>query len=784
MEERILNIPVVWPDYYEDCGHCIESLREMLEGLDGVRTVSINADRRELGISYDPNFLTFEEIKDRGRALGVSIDEHYSHRTVRISGLDCPDCAQKLETAIKRIRGVGWATLNYATSTLIVEFEPQVTSLGAITGRVKDFGYDIEGPRAEYPAKSAILRNARLAATVISGVLLAAGGMVWLLAGASAAVSTLFILAAVIGGIFPARTAALSLRGLVLDTNLLVTVAALGAIALHEYAEAGAVMFLFSLGGTLEAYTVDKTRKSIMSLIDASPPTATVKRNGAYLSAAVQDIEVGEIVLIKPGDKVPVDGTIVEGESTIDQSPITGESVPVSKSTGDVVYAGTINGRGSIEVRTTSPAEDNTLARMVHMVEQAQSQKAPTQQFSEKFGRYYTPIVIGLAVLVAIAGPLWIGGGYKDWFGRALTLLVVSCPCALVISTPVAIVAAIGNAAKSGVLIRGGAHLEMLGDVSVIAFDKTGTLTKGQLSICGVIPFNSHNPSDVLGIAAAIESRSEHPLADAIVSNAQQANLPRRAVQFFEAFPGKGARAVVEGEVFYIGSTRFMQELGIDVPATTAMAELQMRGCSVVYLSDGEKLWGAIGAADTLKPGSLDAIAKLKDVGVRKTVMLTGDTVQSGRAIAAQLGIDEEHAELLPEDKLRKIKELSTGRQKVAMVGDGINDSPALAAADVGVAMGGAGSPAAIEAADVALMADDIAMLPYAISLSKKAKRIIKQNVALSLFVVALLVVGALSKYISLAVGVVGHEGSALIVIANSMRLLKRSPTPSAAGVD
>ncbi len=777
MEERTLDIPVVWPDYFEDCGQCTGRLQEMLEELDGVRVVSVDSEHRTIGISYDTNLLTFEDIKERARALGVSVAEHFSHQTVRITGLDCPDCAHKLETAIRRIRGVAWASLNYATSVLIVEYEPDITSLDAVIERVRDFGYEVERERvvAAPEPKVTIRRNLRLACTAASGALLAAGGIVWLISGTSTVTAILFLLSAIIGGIFTARTAALSLRGLVLDTNLLVTVAAIGAIALREYAEAGAVMFLFSLGGTLEAYTVDKTRKSIMSLIETAPSSAMVRRNGSFVSVDVHDIEVGEIVLVKPGDKIPVDGTIVEGESTVDQSPITGESAPVAKAPGDVVYAGTINGRGSFEARSTSPAEDNTLSRIINMVEQAQSQRAPAQRFSETFGRYYTPSVIGLAIVVAIVGPLFMEGGYKDWFSRALTLLVVSCPCALVISTPVAIVAAIGNAAKSGVLIRGGAHLEMLGNVTIAAFDKTGTLTQGKLSLCGVIPFNSNSADDVLAIAAAIESRSEHPLADAIIEAARNANLPERKVQFFEAFPGKGARAVVEGEAFYIGSTRFMKELGIDVPGTTAMAEMQVRGCSVVYLADDKTLRGAIGASDSLKPNSADAIGRLKQVGIRKTVMLTGDTAQSGRAIARQLGIDEEHSELLPEDKLRMIHELGMGKERVAMVGDGINDSPALAAADVGIAMGGAGTPAAIEAADVALMADDIAMLPYAISLSKRARSVIIQNITLSLLVVVLLVFGALTNRISLAIGVFGHEGSALLVIANSMRLLKRN---------
>jgi Cd2+/Zn2+-exporting ATPase len=780
MEEQTLDIPVVWPDYFEDCEQCIERLREMLLSLNGMTSASINPDHRTIAISYDTDLLTFEEVKERARLLGVNITEHYKHEVLRVTGLDCPDCAGKLERAIRRMAGVAWASLNYATSVLIVEFEPRLTSLAAVEKKVRDFGYDAESEKehARPSPKARARRNLRLAMTALSGVLLAAGGLVWALEGSSMLSTALFLLSAISGGAFPARTGLLSLRGLSLDTNLLVTVAAIGAVALRQYSEAAAVMFLFSLGATLEAYTVDRTRRSITSLIEAFPTSAQVRRNGKFVTAGLEEIEVGEIVLIKPGDKIPVDGTVVEGESAVDQSPITGESVPKSKVEGDIVYAGSINGRGSLEVRTTSPAEDNTLARIVHMVEEAQAQKAPTQRFSETFGHYYTPAVIGLAILVAAVGPIWFGGSYTGWIERALTLLVVSCPCALVISTPVAIVAAIGNAARSGVLIKGGAHLEMLGNVSIAAFDKTGTLTKGELSICGVVPFNSHSEEEIISVAAALESRSEHPLADAIVNMAREAGIAERPVQFFEAFPGKGARAVIDGEAFYIGSTRLMAELSIDVPGTTAMAELQTRGCSVVYLANTTTLWGAIGASDTVKEGSAEAIRGLKAAGIRKTVMLTGDTAQSGRAIAKHLGLDEEHAELLPEDKLRMIRELGAGRDRVAMVGDGINDSPALAAADVGIAMGGAGSPAAIEAADVALMGDDIAMLPYAVLLSRRARRIILQNITLALLAVVILVAGALSRHVTLATGVVGHEGSALLVIANSMRLLKRAPQP------
>lgn len=779
METQTLDIPVVWPDYFEDCIQCVERLREMLQEMEGMRSVTINTDRRTLQVTYAKDLLTFEAIREAARQLGVTVAERFKHERIRILGLDCPDCAAKLEGSIMRLRGVVWASLNYATSVLIVEYEPSVIDLAAIQRRVRDFGYDIEEEVAKVPARAKkfrFQRSARLALTALSGVLLTVGGLVYALTGAGFVPDSLFLVAAVTGGVFAARAGILSIRSLAPDTNFLMTTAAIGAIAIGEYSEAAAVMFLFSLGSTLEAYTVDRTRRSIRSLIEAFPSYATVRRDGQITDVPLERIEVGEIVIIRPGDKIPVDGIVTIGESTVNEAPITGESVPKEKRKGDPVYAGSINGRGSLEVRATTTVEDNTIARIVHLVEEAQAQKAPTQQLSETFGRIYTPVVIVLAVLVAVFGPTLFGGTQREWLVSALTLLVVSCPCALVISTPVAIVAAIGNAARLGVLIKGGAFLEALGGISAIAFDKTGTLTSGRMKVCDVTPFNGHSVEEVLAVAAAVESRSEHPLADAIIEKAREAGVEEMHVSFFEAFPGKGARAVADGGAFYIGSRRLMEEFGIRIPDSSAVAGMTEHGCSIIYVADETTVWGAIGVADTIREGTREAIGNLKQVGIKRTVMLTGDTAHTAKAVAEALGIDEVYAELLPEDKVARVRELAARRGGVAMVGDGINDAPALAAANVGVAMGGMGSPAAVEAADVALMADDIRMLPYAVDLSRKACNIIRQNIIFALAVVLLLVAGALVKWITLATGVLGHEGSALLVIANSMRLLGRRP--------
>jgi len=776
METQTLRIQVLWPNYFEDCELCIERLVEALREMNGMARVTVSRDRGAVEVTYDKDLLTFERIKSKARSIGVTVEERFRHDIIPVEGLDCPDCASKLETSVRRMRGVAWASLSYATSKMIVEYEPQVVDVARIAKRIRDMGYDVTAavPEAGEVRRVKTRKEMRLVLTVTSGALfLIALGLETAGAGRGL-IDPLFLASAVAGGVYAARTALLGAKNLTLDTNFLMTVAAIGALWLGDYSEAAAVMFLFSLGSTLEARTADKTRRSIRGLIQAFPTHAAVRREGVVVEVPIAEVEIGEVVLVKPGEKMPVDGTIVGGESALDEAPITGESIPREKRKGDIVFAGSINGRGALEVRTTATVEDNTLVRIVHLVEETQACKAPSQRFTERFGRYYTPIVIGLAALLAVLGPLVFGGGYSQWLERSLILLVVSCPCALVISTPVAIVAAIGNAARSGVLIKGGAHLEALGEVSVVAFDKTGTLTSGKLSVCDVVAFGQRTVDQVLRVAAAVETRSEHSLADAIIERASELGSELPVVSFFEAWPGKGARAVVEGEVFYVGNRRLMEEVGICVPDAADLAAMTDRGCSLVYLAGEKEAWGAIGATDTPRTYTADALIELRSAGITRTVVLTGDTDRSARVVASELAIDEVHAELLPQDKLDIIRDISR-RSKVAMVGDGINDAPALAAADVGVAMGGAGSHAAIEAADVALMSDEIVMLPYAIRLSRRARRIIRQNLVIALTAAGLLVCGALFRWVSLATGVLGHEGSALLVIANSMRLIKRT---------
>ncbi len=778
LETKTLDIPVILPDYYGDCERCLDRLQSAMLEIDGVTDVKVDTKRLKIMLAYDANLVSIERIEDRARLLGVEVAERFAHDTVRIGGLDCPDCALKIEKAVGRMQGVLWANLNYATSILSVEYEPERLDHSAIIERVQNLGYEVTEPSEALGGAAAkpLWMNRKAVLTAVSGMFLAAG-LIALWAGAGGLTAkVLFCVAILSGGFYPARAGFLSLRARTMDTNFLMTLAAIGAIALAEWqgqaaewADAAAVLFLFSLGSALESYTVERTRNSIRSLIDIAPREAHVLRDGKEVHAPVEGIVVGETIVVRPGEKIPMDGVVASGLSSVDESAITGESVPREKTVGASVYAGTINQRGSMEIRVTRLVGDDTLSRIIHMVEDAQAQKAPSQQFSERFGRLYTPVVVGLAFTLGLAA---LVTGNSALFRNALVLLVVSCPCALVISTPVAIVAAIGNAARNGVLLKGGAYLEELGRVRVVAFDKTGTLTNGLLDVTDVIAFDTER-EEVLRVAATIESRSEHPLAEAILRRAESDGIEPYSLTYFEAIPGLGARGIIDNRVCHIGNPRMLERLGVSVPDGDTVSGLRSAGKTLMFVICEGRVIGIIAASDTVREGSAEAVAMLKRSGIERTVMLTGDNSVTAHAVASHLGIDVVEAELLPEEKVERIRELVARHGSVAMIGDGINDAPALAAATVGVAMGGAGSPAALETADVALMADDLTMLPYGVALSRRALRIIKQNVGFAVFAVIALVSLTLAGKLSLTLGIIGHEGSALLVILNGMRLLR-----------
>ncbi|MAT71421.1 MAG: cadmium-translocating P-type ATPase [Planctomycetaceae bacterium] len=559
------------------------------------------------------------------------------------------------------------------------------------------------------------------------------------------------------------------------DMNLLMSVAVVGAIAIGEWFEGAAVAFLFSVSLLLESWSVGRARRAIASLMDLSPPTAHLRdEDGKISDVAPADVPVGSTVVVRPGEKIPLDGRVLIGIGGVNQAPITGESVPVEKEPGDEVFAGTINGDGLLEIETTKAADDTTLARIIKMVGDAGSKRAPSEKWVEKFAAVYTPVVMIVALLMLVIPPLAFGGDWSVWLYRSLVLLVIACPCALVISTPVSVVAALAAAARNGVLIKGGVFIELPAQLKAIAMDKTGTLTQGAPAVVDVVPMNGHNEAELLMRAGALEINSNHPLARAIVDEAKRRDIELVAADSFETIQGKGASGHINGKPFWLGSHRYLEQRGRETPEVHEQLELmQEAGRTVVVVGNDEHVCGFITLADAIREETRDAIRELHAAGVEKLVMLTGDNEGTAKAIAAEAGIDEVHAELLPEDKVVAVERLVKQHEHVAMIGDGVNDAPALARASLGLAMGAAGSDAAIETADIALMSDDLSKLPWLIHHSRRTLSIIRQNIAFSLAVKALFVVLTFAGFASLWAAIAADMGASLLVIANGLRLLR-----------
>lgn len=715
----------------------------------------------------------------------ITADKAAVSCTLRIEGMDCPSCATRLEEVLQRTPGIKEAQVVFAAAKLRLSYDPQRLALEEVVDKVAALGYAAKVEKL-FPLPHGTVKdrlagrnaavNKYLLPTLVSGVLVAIAFLLeQMAAGAAVFAHGLFVAAVICGGYFPARSGWLMLvRGGQLDINVLITIAALGALGLRQFEEAAVVVFLFSLGNALQAYTLERTRNSIRELMELAPLQALVRRKGEERLLPVEEVEVGDLVIVRPGEKIPVDGRVLRGESLVNQAPITGESLPVERRPGDEVFAGTINVQGALEVEVTRRVEDNTLSRIIALVEEAQAQRAPSQQFVERFARYYTPVVILGAVLVAVVPTVAFGQPFSKWFYEALAMLLVACPCALVISTPVSIVAAIGAAARQGVLIKGGAYLEEMGSLAVIAFDKTGTLTHGKLEVTEVLPFNGCSEEKVLEMAAAVESRSAHPLGEAVVKLARERGIEMEAVEEFAEVFGKGVQGKVKGQMVYAGSARFFGEKEVALNgADKAAAELQEQGKTAVIVGDGKQVYGVIAVADALRADARRVLEELRREGIKKIVMLTGDNERTARSIAAGLGVDEVRAELLPQDKVEAMRSLLAGYRKAAMVGDGVNDAPALAAATVGIAMGAAGSDAALEVADIALMGDDLLRLPYTIRLGRRTLRIIKQNIFLSLVIKGVILLMVIPGWLTLWLAVVGDMGSSLLVTLNGMRLMR-----------
>jgi Zn2+/Cd2+-exporting ATPase len=695
-------------------------------------------------------------------------------KTYRVQGFTCANCAAKFENNVKSLPGVQDAKVNFGAS--------KITVWGTTTIEELEKAGAFENLKVREDKEKAVKREPfwkqkENIKVYISAVLLVISWFLGKQYGEEHIFATIGYAAAIlIGGYSLFIKGFKNLVRLNFDMNTLMTVAILGAAAIGEWGEGATVVILFAISEALERYSMDKARQSIESLMDIAPKEALIRRGNEEMMVPVDDIQVGDIMIVKPGQKLAMDGIVIKGTSTLNQAAITGESVPVTKTVGDEVFAGTLNEEGLLEVKVTKRVEDTTLSKIIHLVEEAQAERAPSQAFVDRFAKYYTPAIIIFALLLAVIPPLFMGADWSEWIYRGLAVLVVGCPCALVISTPVSIVTAIGNAAKNGVLIKGGIYLEEAGNLKVIAFDKTGTLTKGIPSVTDVVTYNG-NENELMTITAAIEKGSQHPLASAIIRKAEEdgLNFNDVSVEEFQSITGKGVKAKVNNAMYYVGSPGLFEELlpnGIQSEIKEQITTLQIQGKTVMVLGTEKEILALIAVADEIRESSKEVIRKLHQVGIEKTVMLTGDNQRTAEAIGKQVGVSDIKADLLPEDKLNFIKELRDKYRSVAMVGDGVNDAPALAASTVGVAMGGAGTDTALETADIVLMSDDLSKLPYTIKLSRKALAIIKQNITFSLGIKALSLLLIVPGWLTLWLAIFADMGATLIVTLNSMRLL------------
>ncbi len=702
----------------------------------------------------------------------------------RVGGMDCPSCAAKIETALRRLGGAQDARINYASQTLALRLDEAVTPREAVERNIRALGFQVSAlvepnaavltDSADVPApdtpdtRQAWWQSPKLRLLAAVGVLLAAGAVLGQLVPALGGWATLP--AALLGLFFAGRRAIVLARsGSPFSIEMLMTVAALGAVLIGAPAEAAVVVFLFTAGEVMEGVAAGRARAGIEALTALVPRTALLVEGEAVRPVPAAAVQVGQVVLVRPGDRVPVDGTVVEGVSELDESPVTGESVPVPKREGDALLAGSVNGSAVLRVQATRPAADNTIARIVHMVEEAQASRAPTARFIERFSARYTPAVVVAAALTAMAPPLLLGAAWETWVYRGLALLLIGCPCALVLSTPAAITAAIAAGARRGLLIKGGAALEAIGRVRTVAFDKTGTLTRGAPAVTDLMAFTGTERS-VLGLAAAVENGSGHPLARAILDRAAADAVPLRPVRDARAIPGHGAVATVMGKRITVASPRYAAgQAPLPAEMAARVAALEAEGkTTVLVLSDDQPL-GLLALRDQVREDAADGLAALRRLGLR-TVMLTGDNRRAAGAIGAALGM-EVRAELLPGDKLRDIAALKA-EAPVAMVGDGINDTPALAAATVGIAMGG-GTDVALETAEAALLGGRVADVAALVRLSRATLRNVRQNVAVALGLKAVFLATTLAGLTGLWPAILADTGATVLVTANALRLLR-----------
>ncbi len=763
----------------------------------GVVRTDILSDKHELTIEFDPKLVTEDAIRSVAAELAPRGHQQYCKTLLHLQGRASGAAEQRLERKAQKIEGIRRARVTFLGGVMSITFDDAKLSEEQVLARVRETGatvkpFTMEPTQAPQTARDWLIHittGDRLEALFmgLTLVFMIAG---WVSVKMGWGLQTILYTAAyVTGGYFGVRAGWESLRQWTIDVDLLMVLAALGAAYIGSPFEGAMLLFLFSLSNVLQAFAMDRTRNAIKSLMKLRPEKALVRRDERTLELPVQALVVGDVILVRPGESIPLDSVIVEGSSSVDQSSLTGESMPVSKKKGEPVFAGTINQTGGLEIRVVKLAKDSTIEKLVRMVEEAQSEKADTQRFLDRAEQFYAAGVILFTLGLILVPLLAFREPFQIAFYRAMTVMVVASPCALIISTPASILSAIGGAARRGVLFKGGVHLERAAKIRVVAFDKTGTLTEGKPRVTDIfvngliqpIPSGSLDTAAVslLQLVAAVEAKSEHPLAQAIVTETRRRNLPVEECTAFESISGKGASGHVQGRRIAVGNARYFQFLGLPIPTEFAqsIATLQDDGKTSVIIgqidesSGAAKLLGAIAIADVLRTDVASVIRQLKADGIERIVMLTGDNTRVAKAIARQAEVDEFHADLLPEDKVRVIKELKA-IGPVAMVGDGVNDAPALATASLGVAMGAAGTDVAMETADVVLMSDNLHNIVFALELSRKARRIVIQNLVFAMGVIVVLVISALGFQLPLPVGVIAHEGSTVLVCLNGLRLL------------
>lgn len=793
VEQQVRRAGVALVDHYGhlrlsleglDCADCAQTVEQGLRRLPGVLHATVAPVSGTLRVEYDRQVVRRARIEDRVRELGYEVAPQEGTWTFQVEGLDCADCAVHIEEGVAALEGVRDVRLNFAAGKMEVQARQDPALQRSITDRVRQLGYraQVEGDRASLRPVApmdliAFLRRSRTARWALgAGLSMVIGLILSLLPippwGANVAFSAAILLA----GIPVARAGWAALRLThSLDINALMVIASLGAMAVGEFAEGAMGMVLFAVGELLEGYTMERARGAIRALMDLSPAEATRLISGEEEQVPVEQLRVNDHIRVRPGERIPADGQILEGHSSVNQAAITGESIPVDKASGDTVYAGTLNGEGVLLIEVSKRVEDSTLARIIAMVEEAQARKAPAQRFVDRFARIYTPAVVAAAVLVALLPPLLGEATFQAWIYRALVLLVIACPCALVISTPVSIAAAVSSAARRGVLIKGGAYLEGLGRLRALALDKTGTMTEGRPRVTTVVAYDGHSEAQVLRMAAAVETGSTHPLAQAVLHETRHRGLTPPPAQDLRALTGRGASARIEGERFYVGNHTFFEAWEAHPAAVCQEVEaLEAAGQTVILVGTEDEVWGLLALADQLRPGSQAVVEELRRAGLDHVVILTGDNQGTAMAIAQEAGVDDVRANLLPGQKVDAIEALLRRFGSVGMVGDGVNDAPALARATVGVAMGAIGSDAALETADVALMADDMAQLPWTIRLGRRTRQIVAQNIVFSLAIKALFMGLALAGWATLWMAVFADVGASILVILNGMRLLRR----------